>query len=265
MITPEIGTGLRSSRLPDFQMEETNMFASNTQLYRQKSLPSLQRPSGDPQLQMKNRSIRSSTPVRSFILYRLASIAGMGSALILLVNAAKRSSLIPTTDFTQLLAPFAEILALGLIVGLFLAFGRRTGLLGTAAFVANFLALASLEGVEVVINLVFSKLPLTTIAELRAGPLGIVLVASSLLFLFGTLAFAVSLAVAGRVPRIPLALYFIGAAPIALRAFVPEWTLDLGLVILASAIVWLAGWLWKSDGNVKPYETRSTGNFADQN
>ena len=45
-------------------------------------------------------------------------------------------------------------------------------------------------------------------------------------------------------PRLPLALYFIGAAPIALRAFVPELALDLGLVILAAAIAWLAGWLW---------------------
>ena len=169
----------------------------------------------------------------------------MGSALILLVNAAKRSSLIPTTDLTQLLAPVAEILALGLVVGLFFAFGRRAGLLGTIAFVINFFALASLVGVEVVINLVFSKLPLTTIIDLRAGPLGLALVVSSFLFLLGTLAFVVSLAVGRGVPRIPLALYFIGAVPIALRAFVPEWALELGLLILAAAIAWLAGGLWR--------------------
>jgi hypothetical protein len=54
----------------------------------------------------------------------------------------------------------------------------------------------------------------------------------------------VSLAVGRDVPRIPLALYFIGAMPIALRAFVPEPALDLGLVILAAAIAWLAGCLW---------------------
>ncbi len=190
------------------------------------------------------RAHQSGAVVPSAVLYRLSSVAGVGSALILLVNAAKRSSLIPTSDLTQLLAPFAEILALGLIVGLFLAFGRRTGLFGTLAFVVNFVALASLEGVEVVINLVFSKLPLTTITDLRDGPLGLVLTVSSLLFLFGTLGFVISLVVGKGVPRVPLALYFIGAAPIALRAFVPEWTLDLGLVILAAALTWLAGWLW---------------------
>ncbi|TPJ50383.1 hypothetical protein FJ942_11220 [Mesorhizobium sp. B2-4-2] len=180
----------------------------------------------------------------SLTLYRLAAVAGMGSALILLVNAAKRSSLIATTDLTQLLAPVAEILALGLVVGLFLAFGRRAGLFGTIAFVINFVALASLVGVEAVINLVFSKLPLTTIVELRAGPLGLALVASSVLFLVGTLAFVISLAVARGVPRIPLALYLIGAVPIALRAFVPELALDLGLAMLAASIAWLAAWLW---------------------
>ena len=71
----------------------------------------------------------------------------------------------------------------------FLRLAGAQALFGTIAFVVNFIALASLEGVEVVINLVFSKLPLTTITDLRGGPLGLVLVVSSLLFLFGTLAF----------------------------------------------------------------------------
>ena len=197
-----------------------------------------------PQHKVSSRAVQSGAAAPNVLLYRLASIAGMGSALILLVNAAKRSSLIAASDLTQILAPFAEILALGLIVGLFLAFGRRAGLLGTVAFAINFVALASLEGVEVVINLVFSQLPLATITDLRAGPLGLVLVASSMLFLLGSLAFVLSLVVGREVPRIPLALYVMGAVPIALRAFVPELALDLGLVILAVAIAWLAGWLW---------------------
>lgn len=205
----------------------------------------ISRQSPAEELQQENFAIvQSSATVPSLTLFRLAAVAGMGSALILLVNAAKRSSLIATTDLTQLLAPVAEILALGLVVGLFLAFGRRAGLFGTIAFVINFVALASLVGVEAVINLVFSKLPLTTIVELRAGPLGLALVASSVLFLVGTLAFVISLAVARGVPRIPLALYLIGAVPIALRAFVPELALDLGLAMLAASIAWLAAWLW---------------------
>ena len=99
-----------------------------------------------------------------------------------------------------------------------------------------------------VINLVFSKLPVETITELRGGPLGLLLTASSLLFLLSSLAFVVSLLVERSVPRVPLALYVIGVVPIAFRAFMPELALDLGLISLAAGIMWLAGWLWTRAG-----------------
>jgi hypothetical protein len=221
------------------------MLAQSAELSHPPSFQSLRTPAGKP---LHVGPAQAGVAVSNATLYPLASVAGVGSALILLVNAAKRSALIPTTDLTQLLAPFAEVMALGLVTGLFFAFGRRAGRFGTVAFIVNFIALACLVGVEVVINLVFSKLPLPAITELRAGPLGIFLTVSSLLFLLGTLAFVVSLAIGRNVPRLPLALYFIGATPIALRAFVPELALDLGLVILATAIAWLAGWLWVRAG-----------------
>jgi hypothetical protein len=189
-------------------------------------------------------AVKSSQAVSNAALYKLASIAGVGSALILLINAAKRAALIPASDLTQLLAPFAEVLALGVVVGLFMAVGRRAGIFGTVAFVMNFIALASLEGVEVVINLVFAKLPLETIMELRAGPLGLMLTVTSMLFLVASLAFVISMFMGKGVPRIPLVLYAVGVVPIALRAFVPELALDLGLVTLAAAIAWLSAWLW---------------------
>ena len=44
-------------------------------------------------------------------LYKAAAAAGVGSAVILLINAAKRAEIIPTTAFTQLVAPLAQILA----------------------------------------------------------------------------------------------------------------------------------------------------------
>lgn len=231
------------------------MLARHAGLSHPRSLTSFRGPAGDPY--RETFSPRSDAAVPSATLYRLASAAGVGSALILLVNAAKRSTLIATTDLTQLLAPLAEIMALGLVTGLFLAFGRRAGLFGTVAFVLNFLAMASLVGVEVVINLVFSKLPMTTITDLRAGPLGIFLTASSLLFLVGTIAFVASLVVARGVPRIPLALYLIGALPVALRAFVPELALDLGLAILAAGISWLAGWLWVRASAIDGFRSES--------
>lgn len=184
--------------------------------------------------------------VSNAILYRLAAAAGMGSALVLLVNAAKRSALIPASDLTQLLAPFAEVLALAFVTGLFMAFGRRARVLGLVAFVLNFVALATLEGVEVVLNLIFAKLPSETITALREGPLGLMLTVASMLFLIGSLTFVASMFVTKTLPRIPLVLYAIGVVPIAFRAFVPELALDLGLVTLAAGIGWLAVFMWGS-------------------
>ena len=54
-------------------------------------------------------------------LYRIAA-AGCGSAAVLLINAAKRAEVIPTSAFTQLIAPVAQILALALVTALYFAF-----------------------------------------------------------------------------------------------------------------------------------------------
>ena len=101
-------------------------------------------------------------------LYRIAAAAGCGSAVVLLVNAAKRAEVIPTSAFTQLIAPVAEILALALVTALYFAFGRRTGIFGLVAYLLNAFALSALVGVEFVINLVFRDLPADTVRH--SGP-----------------------------------------------------------------------------------------------
>jgi hypothetical protein len=181
---------------------------------------------------------------RPVTLYRIASVAGALSALVLLVNAAKRADLIPTTAVTQLVAPFAQILALALVSGLYFAFGRRAGTFGLVAYLLNGLALSALVGVEFVINLVFAEVPSQTIDALRDGPLGIALTTVSVLFLVGTLMFATSMLLSRSVPVTPLVLYVVGAVPVALRVFVPELVLDLSLVVLAVGVGWLAIWLF---------------------
>jgi hypothetical protein len=60
-------------------------------------------------------------------LYRIGAGSCVGSALILLVNAAKRAEVIPTSAITQLVAPLAEILALGTRRRPLPRFGRRAG------------------------------------------------------------------------------------------------------------------------------------------
>jgi hypothetical protein len=187
-------------------------------------------------------------------LYRIAAIAGFGSAVVLLINAAKRAEVIPTSAFTQLVAPLAQILAATAVTGLYFAVGRRTGTVGLVAFLINAFALTSLVGVEFVINLVFRELPPETITALRAGPLGAALTVASVLFLVGSLFFIATVARSREVPMAPLALYGVGAVPVALRAFVPELALDLGLVSLAVGIAWLAAWLLQNYGHANAHE-----------
>jgi hypothetical protein len=191
-------------------------------------------------------------------LYRIAAAAGLGSAVVLLINAAKRAEVIPTSALTQLVAPVAQILALAFVTALYLAFGRRAGTFGVVAFLLNAFALSALVGVEFVINLVFSDLPADTIQTLRDGSLGIALTAASILFLVGTLSFVVAMLRSSEVPTAPLVLYAVGAVPVSLRAFVPEAVLDLGLVMLAVSIAWLAIWLFNRSGRIASGTMTST-------
>jgi hypothetical protein len=191
-------------------------------------------------------------------LYRVAGAAGLGSAAVLLINAAKRAEVIATTPFTQLVAPVGEILALALVTALYLAFGRRTGTFGLVAYLLNGFALSALVGVEFVINLVFRDLPGATVQALLAGPLGVAVTVTSVLFLLGSLSFVAALLRSQEVPAVPLVLYAVGAIPISLRAFVPELVLDLGLVVLAAGIAWLAVWLFGRSRHISGSTTTST-------
>jgi hypothetical protein len=191
-------------------------------------------------------------------LYHITAAAGCGSAVVLLINAAKRAEFIPTSAFTQLIAPVAEILALALVTALYFAFGRRTGTFGPVAYLLNAFALSALVGVEFVINLVFRDLPADTVQALRDGPRGIALTAASILFLLGTLAFVTAMLRTREVPTAPLVLYAVGAVPVSLRAFVPEAVLDAGLAVLAVGTAWLAIWLFNRSNRIAPWTLTST-------
>src|SRR3954447_24724734 len=136
-------------------------------------------------------------------LYRLGAAAGLGTAAILLINAAKRADVIPTSTFTQLVAPLAQILALAFITAIYAGYGRRAGNFGLVAYLLNAFSLAALVGVEFVINLVFAELPTSTVDALRDGPLGVALTVASISFLTGTFAFAAAMIRSRLVPIAP--------------------------------------------------------------
>jgi hypothetical protein len=191
------------------------------------------------------------------VLIKIFAFAGFLSAAILLVNAAKRAGVIPTSPFTQLAAPLAQLAAIGLVIGIYLLISRKAGALGTSGAVLSVMSLAGLLGVEFVLNLVFPYVDRGVITVLRAGPLGIALTAVSVLFLLGTVVFMLALWRSSGVPKGAVVLYTASVIPIALRTVFPETVLQLGLVGLAVAVTWLAVWMLR---NI-PQET-ATGTAA---
>ena len=174
---------------------------------------------------------------------RLAAVAGLASAVVLFVNAAKRAGLIPISPATQLVAPLAQALAIILVVGLAAVAMRPSSKYSSVALALNVLGLAAVTGVEWVINLVFVGLDPAQIAVLRVGPLGTAFLATSVIFLLGSILYCSALLRDGKAPRIPVIAYAIATVPIALRIFVPELVLDLSLALLGASVTWLALWM----------------------
>jgi hypothetical protein len=174
---------------------------------------------------------------------RLAAVAGLASGVVLFVNAAKRAGLIPISPATQLVAPLAQALAIILVVGLAAVAMRQSSKYSSVALALNVLGLAAVTGVEWVINLVFVGLDPAQIAVLRGGPLGTAFLATSVIFLLGSILYCSALLRDGKAPRIPVIAYAIATVPIALRIFVPELVLDLSLALLGASVTWLALWM----------------------
>jgi hypothetical protein len=174
---------------------------------------------------------------------RFAAIAGILAAAILFVNAGKRAGFIPLSPFTQLIAPLAQAFAIVLIIGIAQVALRKTGRFTAVAVGVNLVGLSAATGTEWVINLVFAQLDASHITALRSGPLGTAFLVASVVFLAGSLLFCFALFKDETAPRIPTVAYALAAIPIGFRNLVPEVVLDLGLVILAASVLWLALWL----------------------
>jgi hypothetical protein len=174
---------------------------------------------------------------------RLAAVAGLGAAVVLFVNAAKRAGLIPISSTTQLVAPLAQALAIILAVGLAAVAMRQSSRYSSVALALNVLGLAAVTGVEWVINLVFVALDPAQIAALRSGPLGTAFLAASITFLLGSILYCSALLRDGKAPQIPIIAYAIATIPIGLRIFVPELVLDVALGLLGASVTWLSLWM----------------------
>ena len=180
------------------------------------------------------------------VLLKVFAISGFLAATILVVNAAKRAGIIPTSPLTQLAAPVAQLAAIGLVIGLYIVISRKAGTLGAWGIVLSVAALGGLVGVEFVLNLIFPYVDPSVITAVRAGPLGIALIVVSMLFLIGTIVFMVAMWRNSNAPKVAVVLYALSVVPISFRTAFPETVLQLGLVGLAVAAVWLSVWLLRT-------------------
>lgn len=189
---------------------------------------------------MPNPSTRATSLSLVFV------IAGFVSAIVLLVNAAKRAEILALSPATQLAAPLAQLMAMGLIIGIFAATPAMRGRLGSIGVVLYSASLVGLVGVEFIINLVFPYVTPEIIQELRAGPLGVALTVVSISFLTGTLLFYAALWRVAKSPKVAIIITVLSSVPIALRTVFPEVVLQLGLVGLAVGVAMLSVWLLRS-------------------
>ena len=185
--------------------------------------------------------------MRSFPFTRVFAIAGVLSAVILVVNAAKRAGILPSVAATQLVAPFASLFALALVIGIVVAHPAMRGRLGAVGALLYGSSLVGFVAAEWVINLVFRYIETEQISELRAGPLGVAFTVTSVGVLVGGLLFFVALWRVPQSPKIATVLTLVSTVPVALRTLFPEIVLDISLVGLAVGVAWLSVWLLRSE------------------
>jgi hypothetical protein len=188
----------------------------------------------------------SKSVTRARTLSLVFVIEGFISAIVLVVNAAKRAEILALSPATQLAAPLAQLMAIGLIVGIYVATPAMRGRLGSIGVVLYVASLVGLVGVEFVINLVFPYVAPEIVGELRAGPLGIALTVASVSFLLGTIIFYSALWRVVGSPKVAIIVSVLSSVPIALRTAFPEVVLQIGLVGLAVGVSMLTVWLIRS-------------------
>lgn len=173
-------------------------------------------------------------------LYRMAGMAGLLSALVLLFNVSRRLGIVPDVEAVRAVAPLAGALGLFALTGLYLRYARQTGVLGVVGFGLNLAGLAGVVGAEYVTNYVFPFLSDADVTTLVDGFTGTMLLATAVVFLVGVVTFAVALWRGGDVPPALTIGYGVAFALVALRPVLPELIYHIGVLLGVVMLAWLA-------------------------
>jgi hypothetical protein len=181
----------------------------------------------------------------------MAGVAGLLSALVLLLNLSRRTGIVADVEAVRAVAPLAGVLGLFVVVGLYLRYARQTGALGAIGFGLNLAGLAGVVGVEYVTNYVFPFLPADEVTALADGFTGTMFLLTAVVFLLGVLTFAVALWRSRDVPPVLTISYGAAFALVALRPVLPEIVYHAGLLLGVVALAWLAVHLMR-DASLAP-------------
>ena len=176
-------------------------------------------------------------------LQRLAGLAGVIGAALVVVAAARRAGLVPDDALTEALAPPASALLLFTLTALYLVQREPAGRLGLIGYVLNHLGLAGLFAVEFVTHAVFQFQDEATRDAVLDGPGRPYFLVVALTFLVGVVTFGVASLRTRVLPAGAVGLYMVGLVPAALRTSVPEPVYLTGLVVGAAGVAWMSATL----------------------
>jgi hypothetical protein len=185
--------------------------------------------------------------MRSGALYRIAAVAGVACAVILVFNSFRRGGAIPENGLTHTVAPFGALAGVFALSGLYLYQRVGTGTLGTVAYALNATGLIGAFAIEYIRHFVFPNLDRSTVDTLVAGgSTRAAFLATAFTLIVGALLFGVASWRAGTYPRAAVLLYALGLVPGSLAGAVPEIVYLGGLCVAAVGVAWMSLSLYRA-------------------
>jgi hypothetical protein len=136
------------------------------------------------------------------------------------------------------------------LTAFYLRHGSAAGRFGAVAYAVNIIGLGLFTGVAFALNLVVYFLDDAVADDLLAGPTKAAILASAVVFVAGTVMFAVSMVRSRIFPLLPAYGYGITLPLLALLAPLDDNPLTSGLHVLACAsLVWLSLSVWAGQVN----------------
>jgi hypothetical protein len=178
-------------------------------------------------------------------LLRFGAVSGVLCALLLALPAAVEAFTGETTA-TSLLLALSPALAPPLLTAVHLSQAGAAGRFGSVAYAVNLLGIGLFGGAAFALNTVLFFLDGPVVTDLLAGPTRFALLVSLVVFVVGTVLFAVAMFRGGVVPRAAAVGYGLALPVFAGLARFPDTPLTSALhVAVGAVLVWLSVTVWR--------------------